>query len=147
MSTKPKIIRNSKGMPCSTPAESVQRWREHFDHVMNTPGQYLLVAIDSFPSYGAHDDMADVPTMDVIQDALCHIVRNKANGSNGILPEIVMVCSGDLLEYLVKLFNHVWDSRSILQDWKDTYLILVPKKADLPLCDNWCGISLLEMVC
>ena len=41
VSTKSKTIRNSKGMLCSTPAESVQRWQEHFDSVLNTSGQYL----------------------------------------------------------------------------------------------------------
>ena len=44
--------------------------------------------------------------------------------------EMVKVCSGDFLEYLVKLFipMSTWDSRSIPQDWNDALLILVPNK-------------------
>ena len=61
-------------------------------------------------------------------------------------PEMVKVCSGDLLEFLVKLFTCVWDGKSIPQDWKDVLLILVPKKGDLSFCDKWCGISLVEVV-
>ena len=38
VSTRPNVIRNSEGMLCSTLAESVQRWQEHFDHVLNTQG-------------------------------------------------------------------------------------------------------------
>ena len=72
--------------------------------------------------------MAKVPTVDEVQGALCHIVGNKDGGSSGILPEIVKVCSGNLLECLVKLFTCVWDSRNIPQDWKDTLLILIPKR-------------------
>ena len=146
MSARPKVIRNSKGMLRSTLAESVQRWQEHFNHVLNTTGQYLLATINSLPSYGFHDDLANVPTMDDVQGALCHIAGNKASGSNGILPEMVKVCSSDLLECLVKVFVSVWDSRNILQDWKDALLIPVPKKGDFSLCDIWCGISLLEVV-
>ena len=44
------------------------------------------------------NNMANVPTMDEVQGALCHIARNKASGSSGIFPEMVKVCSGDLLE-------------------------------------------------
>ena len=47
--------------------------------------------------------------------------------SSGIPPEMVKVCSSDLLECLVKLFTCVWDSKSIPQYWKDTLLILVPR--------------------
>ena len=56
-------------------------------------------------------------------------------------PEMVKVCSSDLLECLVKLFTCVWDSRSISQDWKDVLLIPLPRKEDLSLCDNWHGIT------
>ena len=42
----------------------------------------------------------------------------------------------------MKLFTHVWNSRSFPQDWKDALLIPVPKKGDFSLYDNWQGISL-----
>ena len=74
--------------------------------------------------------------MGEVQGALCHIFGKKIGGSSGILPGMVKVCSSDLLECLLKLFTHVWDSRKIPQDWKDALLILVPKKEDLLLCDN-----------
>ena len=70
---------------------------------------------------------------------------NRAGGSSVILPEMVKVCSNKLLEHLVKLFTHVWNNRSVPQDWKDTLLILVPKKGYLSLCDNWRGIGLLKV--
>ena len=84
--------------------------------------------------------------MDEVQGALWHISGNHAGGSSGILPEMVKVCSGSLLECLVELFIRVWDSKNIPQDWKDALLIPVPKKGDLSLCDIWRGISLLEVV-
>ena len=45
----------------------------------NTPGKYLWVTTDSFPSYGSCNDMANVLTMDEVQGALYHIARNKAS--------------------------------------------------------------------
>ena len=32
------------------------------------------------------------------------------------------------------------------RDWSDAILIPIPKKGDLSICDNWRGISLLEVV-
>ena len=114
-------------MLCSAPTERVQRWWEHLDHVLNTPGQYSQATIDSFLSYDTHDDMVNTPTMDEVHTALRCIPGNKASDNSGILPEMVKVCSSNLLECLVKLFTHVWDSRSIPQDWKDVLLIPVLK--------------------
>ena len=41
---------------------------------------------------------------------------------------------------------YAWNSGSVPQERKDALLILVPNKGDLSLCDNWQGISLLEVV-
>ena len=80
--------------------------------------------------------------MDEVQTTLCHIAGNRASGSSGILSEMVMVCSDDVLWYYVKSFTNISDSRSIYQEWKDVLLILLSKTGDLTLCDNWHGISL-----
>ena len=59
---------------------------------------------------------------------------------------MVKVCCDELLGYLVQLFGSVWDSKAVPQDWCDALLVSVPKKGDLSLCDNWRGISLLDVV-
>ena len=33
-----------------------------------------------------------------------------------------------------------------VQDWKDTEIVPIPKKGDIRNCDNWKGISLLEVI-
>ena len=77
------------------------------DHVLNTPGQYSQATMDFVLSYDTHDDMVNTPTMDEVHTASCCIPGNKASGNSGILPEMVKVCSSNLLECLVKLFIHV----------------------------------------
>ena len=59
----------------STTAECVQRWQEHFNHVLNTPGQCSQATIDSFSSYDTCDDIAIAPTMDEVQSALYMLNR------------------------------------------------------------------------
>ena len=34
----------------------------------------------------------------------------------------------------------------MVEDWRDAEIVPIPKKGNLKLCDNWQGISLLDMV-
>ena len=144
--TKPKAVRNLNGDLCSTPAESLQRWQQHFNSVLNTSGISSLDLVDSFPSCDVHDDLDVVLSLDEVRNALSLVAGNKAGGRSGILPEMVNVCSDDLLKYLLDLFTSVWDAGCVPQEWRDASLVPVPKKGDLSLCDNWRGISLLDVV-
>ena len=61
-----------------------------------------------------------------------------------------MVKAGtDSLEFcdlITKLVGSVWKEERVPQEWVDAILIPVPKKGNLRCCDNWRGISLLEVV-
>ena len=54
--------------------------------------------------------MVNVPVMNKVCTALCQIAGNRAGGSSRIFPEMVKVCSDELLEYLVKLYIQIWNS-------------------------------------
>lgn len=41
---------------------------------------------------------------------------------------------------------HVYNERNIPSEWRDAILIPIPNKSDLSHCDNWRGISLLDVV-
>ena len=45
----------------------------------------------------------------------------------------------------MKLFQQVWEEGSVPSEWKDALIVPIPKKGDLSLCDNWRGISLLDV--
>ena len=49
------------------------------------------------------------------------------------------------LDKLLDLVQTVWREQQVPKDWVDALLIPVPKKGDLSVCDNWRGISLLEV--
>ena len=144
--TKSKAVWNLNGDLCSTPAENLQSWQQHFNSVLNTSGVFSLDLVDSIPSCDVHDDLAVVPSLDEVRHALSLVAGNKAGGRSGILPEMVKVFSDDLLKYLLDLFTSVWDAGCVPQEWRDASLVPVPKKGDLSLCDNWRGINLLNVV-
>ena len=40
----------------------------------------------------------------------------------------------------------MWREHRVVADWQDMQIVSIPKKGDLQLCDNWRGISLLDVV-
>ena len=44
------------------------------------------------------------------------------------------------------LFCTVWREEQVPSVWRDAVLVPIPKKGDLTLCDNWRGISSLDVV-
>ncbi|KAI0238124.1 hypothetical protein LSAT2_011227 [Lamellibrachia satsuma] len=45
---------------------------------------------------------------------------------------------------LYSLFEEIWEKEEIPAEWKEDYLIKIPKKGDLNRCDNYRGITLLR---
>lgn len=44
---------------------------------------------------------------------------------------------------LFGLFRRVW---RVLDDWQNVLVVPVPKRRNLNICDNWCGISLMNVL-
>ena len=58
-----------------------------------------------------------------------------------------MVNTGPVLhDNLLALMEAVWREGEVFRDWRDAVIVLVPKKSNLQLCNNWRGISLLDVV-
>jgi len=90
--------------------------------------------------------MCDPPTSEEVVTVLSRIKLGKAAGSNGLLPDIVRCCGSPLLDVIVSLFGTVWREKQAPVEWHDATLVPVPKKGDLSACDNWRGISLLDVM-
>ena len=65
--------------------------------------------------------------------------KGKAGGKTEILPELLLYGGAELRDRLLQLLQDVWASK------KDAVIVPIPKKGDLRECDNWRGISLLDV--
>ena len=72
--------------------------------------------------------------------------RRKAGGKTGILPELVFFGGAILWDRLLELMQVMWRKGEVVADWKNDVVVPIPKKGDLQRCDNWRGISLLDVV-
>ena len=46
---------------------------------------------------------------------------------------------------LYEIFEKVWEEEAIPEDWKEGYLVKVPRKGDLAKCNNYRGITMLSV--
>ena len=93
-------------------------------------------------------ELADPPTEDEVWSAIGKLQNRKAGGASGILPEMVKAawCEDTFRCRLMELVEDVWKESSVPCDRRDVILVPIPKKGNLTNCDNWRGISLLEVV-
>ena len=86
------------------------------------------------------------PTAEELDSALAKLKRRKAAGMTEITPEMILDGPFQLREQLLKLFQEVWSEAAVVDDWKNAEILPIPKKGNLKVCDNWRGISLLDVV-
>lgn len=71
--------------------------------------------------------------------------NGKAAGPDGIPAEALKADLETTAELLYPLFAKIWEEEVMLADWKEGYLIKLPKKGDLSKSSNYRGITLLSV--
>ena len=142
------VVRDEEGRVCDTPESQQQRWREHFTKVLNLQSEFDVAELEQVRQRRERPEMADPPTEEEVVQALGKLRSGKAAGESGILPEMVKAacCGEEFMERLVEMVKDVWREGVVPAEWRDAILVPLPKKGDLSRCDNWRGISLLDVV-
>ena len=123
----------------------IARWCRHFTKVLNVASNFSSVGIDRMPLREVRRDLDDFPTSEEFQRALGKLRLRKAGGESGVIPEMLVFGGPVLHKVLLELFQKVWSEGQVFAAWRDALVVPVPKKSDLSLCDNWRGISLLDV--
>ena len=132
---------------CITSEAQNERWRRHFTKILNVQSEFDMEEIGRVKQRPVTLEMSALPTEEELLKAI-EKLDGKAGGESSILPEMVKVaCIGDeFVKRLLELVHDVWKEKSVPSDWSDAILISIPKKGDLSHCDNWRGISLLDVI-
>ena len=141
-------ILDEEGNICVTTDAQQQRWRRHFTKVLNLQSQFNVNEIMKARQRPVRHQLAELPTMEELMQAIGKVKNGKAAGSSGILPEMIKEACSDatFLELLLDLVQTAWNESRVPQDWSDALLVPIPKKGNLKNCDNWRGVALLEVV-
>ena len=71
---------------------------------------------------------------------------NKASGGDGIPGELFQILKDDAVKVLHLRCQQIWKTQQLLQDWKRSVFIPVPKKGNAKECSNYRTIALISHV-
>lgn len=120
-----------------------KRWEEHFEELLNRPAPQN--PSDILPAAKDLDIESGTLTRDEIRMAIRQLKSGKAAGPDGIPCEALEADIETTVDMLYPLFEKIWEVEEVPLDWKEGYLIKLPKKGDLSNCANYRGITLLDI--
>ncbi|KAL1267682.1 hypothetical protein QQF64_033045 [Cirrhinus molitorella] len=137
------LIRDKKGNICSSEHEQAARWVQHFQEVLNHPEP------DQPANITTSDNILDIntnpPDPAEVKSAILSLKCGKACGLDVIHAEMLKADISTSTKVFTDLFQNIWDSETIPEDWSRGLIVKIPKKGDTKNCDNWRGISLLSI--
>ena len=142
--SKPETsVKDRNGKTIFGKEEQLNRWKEHFQSLLNRPPP------DNPPEIlPARNDLpidCEPPTEEEISFALKFLKSGKAAGPDLIPPEALQADIPTTSRILQSLFEKIWNEEAFPDEWKEGHLIKLPKKGDLGNCNNYRGITLLSV--
>ena len=137
-----KPVKDKQGNFISNEREQINRWKEHFAECLNRE-QILAV-----PLIEEGDDL-QIDLGPITQEEIIKAIKaqknGKAPGQDNITPEVLKQDPVQSAGILHNLFQKIWEEETVPEDWRNGYIVKLPKKGDLSVCGNWRGIQLLSV--
>ena len=131
----------------NTSPEAVRlRWHQHIHRVLNIQSEFDLNIIEEVPRHAVRPELDDVPDLTEVIRAVRSLRLGTAGGISGIVPDLVVYGGLYLYQHLQGLIADVWRSGRVPADWRDAEIVPISKTGGLRSCDNWRGISLLDVI-
>jgi hypothetical protein len=136
------LCQNKDGMLLSEEDDSLRRWAEHFDKLLNKESfNQNVTSQDTYQVYSDTDEPA--ATLDEAGNAIQKLKNNKAPGIDLIQAELIKRASLNFVECTYQLITKVWTTETIPEDWNLNIICPIHKKGDVTIGSNYRGISLL----
>lgn len=96
-----------------------------------------------FVSHEIRQDISiECPDIAEVMDAVNHKKTNKAPGADSMLPEMLKADSYTTVNILLCLGQNFWLPHELDPNFKEGYIVNIPKKGDLTNCKNGRGITI-----
>ncbi|CAF3834114.1 unnamed protein product, partial [Rotaria magnacalcarata] len=143
-------VHDKNGLTLTNSKDQLNRWKEYFDEMLNvdtTINEQILQQIPS-PTVDAEELSRQdaVPTLDEVVKAVGQIKNKKAPGKDDVPVELLKAGSHYIAEWLHEIIRDVWEQEVTVKEWTEAIIIrLYKNKGDKRICDNYRGISLLDV--
>ncbi len=135
-------IKDANGTLLTTKEEQLQRWVEHFKVLLNRQPPQLTAEIS--PATNLLEINSNSPSKMEIRKAIKSLRAGKAEGPDEIPAEAPKADIETSTSMLYHLMRAIWEEEMVSSDWRDGFIIKIPKKGDLRECKNHRGIMLLS---
>ena len=142
-SSTPKPIKDKHGNTLTKQEDQLKRWGEYFEELLNRPPPRGSIPIPEAELM--LDVNTEKPSKEEIAKVIQKLKNGKAPGPDGIPAEILKADLNTSTQMLYEIFEKIWEEETIPEDWKEGYLVKVPKKGDLANCNNYRGITMLSV--
>ena len=126
-----KPVRNEAGVLLRSAEEEMQRWREHYQTVLNH--EEPLIPPEVEPNNELNIRTGHITRIE-IKNAIKKLKNGNAAGCDNIPPEAIKAGGDTSEEVLLGLCNRIWNEEKIPEEWKKGLIIKLPKKGDLSYC-------------
>jgi hypothetical protein len=126
--------------------EILGRWVEHFSELLNeaaTNGENVAET-DEIGEPVTNDDQPS-PSLEEVREAIGRLKNWKAAGSDEMPPELLKYGGEELNSAIHKLIVEVWKQERMPEEWNEAIIIPILKKGNAMDCNNYRGISLLQV--
>lgn len=141
-------LKNKEGELIIDRGQQLERWREHYSELYS---REALTAVhpeleQSLQSLPVLMELDAAPSVEELDQAIASLPNGKTPGSDGINGEVLRVNKAVLLQPLYDLLKQCWEQGVVPSEMKNSIMVTIYKnKGDRGLCDNFRGISLLEV--
>ena len=136
-------IKDKNGNVLTSDKDQLKRCREHFEELLNRPPPQNPP--DITPAEEVLQINCERPSKAEIEKAIHHTKRGKASGPDKIPAEAIKADIETSTEILHDILGKIWEQEEIPTEWKEWYLVKLPKKGDMQDCNNYRGMMLLSV--
>ena len=127
---------------------TVEEWHDHFYSVFNDTGE---VNREEEEAEELNDEIEDTMlsssiSREEVLAGIKHLKNGKSAGADKITGEMLKNANKQVIDYLVKLFNTIFDSGTFPSTWAKSIIIPIFKKGDPNIPDNYRGIALTSIL-
>ena len=138
-------VKDRNGNLLTAKTEVLERWKQHFEEILNKDQpQYPVIIPDNEGLETLNVNLETFSSAE-IRKALKQMKNGKAPGMDNISVELLKTDPEISVKQMKDLFETIWNSETVPQDWKKGIIIKIPKKGDTAVCGNYRGINLLSV--
>ena len=125
-------------------SDKLGRWAEHFQEQFSWPESAGPLGTSSVES-SWDIDLTPFSAAELDSCIRCPDAR-KAAGPDELTPIVFKEACKSLIMKLTELFRLIWISEEIPEDWGESIIVLIFKKGNRDLCENYRGVSLTPVI-